>query len=135
MIKTKKGYKCHWAVADYLQRSARHIASQTDVEQAYALGAYAVDLAIKGENAVMASTKRVSENPYKWKLTKVPLSKVANVEKKLPSKFISSDGYHITNSCRKYLTPLIDGENFPKFNKGMPVYSEFKNKMVKKKKL
>ena len=135
LIKTKKGYKCHWAVADYLQRSARHIASQTDVKQAYALGAYAVDLAIKGENSVMASTKRISDEPYRWKLTKVPLSKVANVEKKLPSNFISSDGYHITNACRKYLTPLILGEDYPRYYKGIPIYSEFKNKMVKKKKL
>ena len=99
------------------------------------MGAYAVDLAIKGENSVMASTKRISDEPYRWKLTKVPLSKVANVEKKLPSNFISSDGYHITNACRKYLTPLILGEDYPRYYKGIPIYSEFKNKMVKKKKL
>ena len=135
LIKAKKGYKCHWAVADYLQRSARHIASKVDVQQAYALGKHAVKLAIKGENAVMASTKRLSDEPYKWALTKVPLASVANIEKELPKSFISSDGYHISKPCRKYLNPLIQGEDFPKFRKGIPVYSEYKNIMVKKKKL
>ena len=133
LIKTKKGHKCHWAVADYLQRSARHIASKTDVEQAYALGVYAVDIAVRGKNAVMASIKRVSNKPYRWKLASVPLSKVANVEKKLPRKYISSDGYHITKSCRNYIEPLIKGEDYPKFRNGTPIYTSFKNKKVPKK--
>ena len=132
LIKSKKGFKCHWAVADYLQRSARHIASRTDVEQAYALGSHAVDLAVKGKNGVMVSIKRISDKPYKWKLTTVPLQKVANVEKKMPKNYISPDGYHITNLCRRYMEPLIKGEDFPKYKNGIPIYTNFKNKKVKK---
>jgi 6-phosphofructokinase 1 len=132
LIKKKSGYKCHWAVADYLQRSARHIASKTDVEQAYALGSYAVDLAVSGKNAVMTSIKRVSDKPYKWKLKTVPLKKVANIEKKMPKNYISADGYHITKACRKYMAPLIHGEDFPSYENGIPQYTSFKNKKVKK---
>jgi 6-phosphofructokinase 1 len=132
LIKNKNSFKCHWAVADYLQRSARHIASKTDVEQAYALGSYAVDLAVAGKNAVMTSINRVSNKPYKWKLTTVPLKKVANIEKKMPKNFISADGYHITSACRKYMAPLIDGEDFPSYKNGLPEYTSFKNKKVKK---
>ena len=132
LIKSKKGFKCHWAVADYLQRSARHIASRTDVEQAYALGSHAVDLAVKGKNGVMVSIKRISDKPYKLKLTTVPLQKVANVEKKMPKNYISPDGYHITNLCRRYMEPLIKGEDFPKYKNGIPTYTNFKNKKVKK---
>ena len=132
LIKSKKGFKCHWAVADYLQRSARHIASKTDVEQAYALGSHAVDLAVSGNNGVMVSIKRISDKPYKWKLTTVPLQKVANIEKKMPKNYISSDGYHITNLCRRYMEPLIKGEDFPKYENGIPTYTYFKNKKVKK---
>ena len=132
LIKSKKGFKCHWAVADYLQRSARHIASKTDVEQAYALGSHAVDLAVSGNNGVMVSIKRISDKPYKWKLTTVPLQKVANIEKKMPKNYISSDGYHITNLCRRYMEPLIKGEDFPKYENGIPAYAHFKNKKVKK---
>jgi 6-phosphofructokinase 1 len=132
LIKKKSGYKCHWAVADYLQRSARHIASKTDVEQAYALGSYAVDLAVSGKNAVMTSIKRISDKPYKWKLTTVPLKKVANIEKKMPKNYISTDGYHITKACRKYMAPLIHGEDFPPYENGIPQYTSFKNKKVKK---
>ena len=132
LIKSKKGLKCHWAVADYLQRSARHIASKVDVDQAYALGSYAVDLAVKGKNGVMASTKRISNKPYKWKLTTVPLNQVANVEKKMPKNYITLDGYHITGACRRYMEPLIVGEDFPKYKNGIPSYTRFKNKKVKK---
>ena len=131
LIKINNGYKCHWAVADYLQRSARHIASKTDVEQAYQLGSYAVDLAVSGKNAVMTSIKRTSSNPYKWKLTTVPLHRVANVEKKMPKNYITTDGYHITSACRKYMAPLIEGEDFPKYKNGIPLYTSFKNKKVK----
>ena len=135
LIKNKKGFKCHWAVADYLQRSSRHIASKIDVDQAYALGKYAVELAINGKNGVMTSIKRVSDHPYKWKLTNVPLHKVANVEKKMPRNYLSKDGYHISSSCRKYMSPLIAGEDFPKYHNGIPVYTSFKNKKVRKIKL
>ena len=131
LIKINNGYKCHWAVADYLQRSARHIASKTDVEQAYQLGSYAVDLAVSGKNAVMTSIERTSSNPYKWRLTAVPLSRVANVEKKMPKNYITTDGYHITSACRKYMAPLIEGEDFPKYKNGIPLYTSFKNKKVK----
>ena len=131
LIKINNGYKCHWAVADYLQRSARHIASKTDVEQAYQLGSYAVDLAVSGKNAVMTSIERTSSNPYKWKLTAVPLNRVANVEKKMPKNYITTDGYHITSACRKYMAPLIEGEDFPKYKNGIPLYTSFKNKKVK----
>jgi len=131
LIKINNGYKCHWAVADYLQRSARHIASKTDVEQAYQLGCYAVDLAVSGKNAVMTSIERTSSNPYKWRLTAVPLSGVANVEKKMPKNYITADGYHITSACRKYMAPLIEGEDFPKYKNGIPLYTSFKNKKVK----
>ena len=131
LIKINNKYKCHWAVADYLQRSARHIASKTDVEQAYQLGSYAVDLAVSGKNAVMTSIKRTSNKPYKWKLTAVPLNRVANVEKKMPKNYITTDGYHITSACRKYMAPLIEGEDFPKYKNGIPLYTSFKNKKVK----
>ena len=135
LVNKKLKLKNHWAVADYLQRSARHIASKTDVEQAYALGSYAVDLVVSGKNAVMTSIKRTSNKPYKWKLSTVPLHKVANVEKKMPKNYISADGYHITSACRKYMAPLINGEDCPKYKNGIPLYTSFKNKKVKKIKL
>jgi 6-phosphofructokinase 1 len=91
-----------------------------------------VDLAVAGKNAVMTSINRVSNKPYKWKLTTVPLKKVANIEKKMPKNFISADGYHITSACRKYMAPLIDGEDFPSYKNGLPEYTSFKNKKVKK---
>ena len=102
------------------------------MDQAYALGSYAVDLAVKGKNGVMASTKRMSNKPYKWKLTTVPLNQVANVEKKMPKNYITLDGYHITGACRRYMEPLIVGEDFPKYKNGIPSYTRFKNKKVKK---
>lgn len=133
LIKDKLGYKYHWAVADYLQRAARHIASKTDVEQAYAMGKAAVDLALKGENAVMPTIVRKSNKPYKWTIGKTDLAKVANVEKMMPANFISKDGFGITEKCREYLQPLIKGEDYPKYKNGLPQYVTLKNVAVPKK--
>jgi ATP-dependent phosphofructokinase / diphosphate-dependent phosphofructokinase len=133
MIKAALGYRFHWAVADYLQRAARHIASKTDVEQAYALGKAAVELAIKGENAVMPAIVRKSDSPYKWKIGVAPLKDVANVEKKMPRNFISRDGFGITAKCRAYLQPLITGEDYPPYKDGLPSYVRLKNEAVPKK--
>lgn len=133
MIKEAFGYKFHWAVADYLQRAARHIASKTDVDQAYALGKAAVELAIKGQNAVMPTIDRVSDKPYKWKIGVAPLSKVANVEKFMPRNFITPDGFGITAKCRAYLSPLIKGEDYPPFKDGLPQYVRLKNVAVPQK--
>jgi len=133
MVKDALGYKFHWAVADYLQRAARHIASKTDVDQAYALGKAAVELAIKGQNAVMPTVDRVSDKPYKWKVGVAPLSKVANVEKFMPRDFITPDGFGITAKCRTYLAPLIKGEDYPPFKDGLPQYVRLKNVAVPKK--
>ncbi len=133
MIKDAFGYKFHWAVADYLQRAARHIASKTDVDQAYALGKAAVELAIKGQNAVMPTVDRISDKPYKWKVGVAPLSKVANVEKFMPRNFITKDGFGITEKCRTYLAPLIKGEDYPPYKDGLPQYVRLKNVAVPKK--
>lgn len=133
MIKQAHGYKYHWAVADYLQRAARHIASKTDVEQAYALGKAAVEMAANGESAIMPTIERVSDNPYQWRIGKAPLTAVANVEKKMPRDFITSDGYQITDKCRNYLLPLIQGEDYPPYRNGLPDYVELKNIAVEKK--
>jgi len=133
MIKEAHGYKYHYAVADYLQRSARHIASKVDVEQAYAMGKAAVKLAVAGKNAVMPIVKRTSDKPYRWKVDSASLSKVANVEKMMPKKFISKDGFGITKSCRTYLEPLIKGEDYPPYKNGLPKYVTLKNVAVKKK--
>ena len=133
MVKDALGYKFHWAVADYLQRAARHIASKTDVEQAYALGKKAVQLALKGENSVMPTVDRISDLPYKWKIGVAQLSEVANVEKMMPRNFISKDGFGITEKCRSYLAPLIKGEDYPPFKDGLPQYVRLKNVAVTKK--
>ena len=133
LIKEDLGFKYHWSVADYLQRAARHIASQVDVDQAYALGASAVKLAIEGQNAVMPTIERISDHPYKWKLGTARLSRVANIEKKMPKKFITIDGFGITPSCERYLKPLIKGEAYPPYKDGLPKYVTLKNKSVKKK--
>lgn len=133
MIKAETGYKYHWAVADYLQRAARHIASKTDVEQAYAVGKAAVQFALKGKTAVMPSIVRVSNSPYKWKIGEAKLSKVANVEKMMPKSYITKDGFGITKRCREYLAPLIKGEDYPPYKNGLPQYIELKNVAVKKK--
>lgn len=133
MVKAELGFKYHWAVADYLQRAARHIASKTDVEQAYAVGKAAVEFALKGKNNVMPIIVRQPGKKYKWKIDSVPLSEVANVERKMPRNFISSNGMHITDACRDYLLPLIQGEAYPPFKDGMPDYVVLKNVAVAKK--
>jgi 6-phosphofructokinase len=133
MIKQALGYKFHWAVADYLQRAARHIASATDVKQAYELGQKAVELALAGRNAVMPTVERTSDVPYRYKIGVADLSKVANVEKFMPRDFITKDGFGITDKCRRYLAPLIRGEDYPKYKNGLPVYVTLKNTPVAKK--
>ena len=133
MAKEALGYKCHWAVADYLQRSARHIASATDVEQALALGKAAVERALAGENAIMLAIVRISDDPYRWEIGQAPLAEVANVEKFMPRAFISADGFGITPACRAYLEPLIRGEDYPPYRQGMPQYVRLLNIPVAKK--
>jgi len=133
MIKDALGHKFHWAVADYLQRAARHIASKTDVKQAYELGKKAVELAIKGHNSVMPTVDRISDVPYKYKIGMADLKDVANVEKFMPRDFITKDGFGITPKCKRYLTPLIQGEDYPKYADGLPVYVTLKNLAVAKK--
>ena len=133
LVRDRLGYKYHWAVADYLQRAARHLASRTDVEQSYAVGRAAVEYALAGRNAVMPAITRVSNRPYRWKITEAPLAKVANVEKKLPRDFVSADGFGITAKARTYLAPLIRGESPPPFKDGLPQYVRLKNVAVKRK--
>jgi 6-phosphofructokinase 1 len=133
LVKNELGYKYHWAVADYLQRSARHVASKTDVQQAYAVGKAAVEFAVKGHNAVMPVIVRKANRPYKWAIGMAELKDIANHEKKMPRDFITSDGFHITAKCRQYLAPLIQGEDPPPYKNGLPVYVKLKNTAVKKK--
>jgi 6-phosphofructokinase 1 len=134
MVREKLGYKYHWAVADYLQRAARHIASKSDVEQAYAMGKAAVELALAGKNSVMPTVVRTSNKPYRWKIGEARLSRVANVEKMMPKNFISKDGFGITQRCRDYLEPLMRGEDYPPYGKdGMPKYVQLKNVGVARK--
>jgi 6-phosphofructokinase 1 len=133
MVKDALGYKFHWAVADYLQRAARHLASKTDVEQAYAMGEAAVNFALAGHNAIMPTIKRVSDSPYRWEVGEAPLSEVANVEKFMPRDFITDDGFGITQACKTYLSPLILGEDYPPFVNGMPNYVRLTNAPVTKK--
>ena len=133
IVKEGLNLKYHWGVADYLQRAARHIASKTDVAQAYATGKAAVELAIKGRNSVMPAIKRVSDKPYKWKIEVAELKNVANKEKFMPRDFITADGFGITEKCRKYLAPLMLGEDYPPYRNGLPRYVRLKNVGVKKK--
>ncbi|MDG1234500.1 MAG: 6-phosphofructokinase [Pseudomonadales bacterium] len=132
MIKGAHGYKCHWSVADYLQRAARHITSATDVEQAYAVGEAAVQFALEGKNAVMPVIKRKKTKRYGWEIGEAPLSRVANVEKKMPKSFITKDGFGITGKARDYLEPLISGEDYPPYKNGLPQYVRLRNKLVRK---
>jgi len=127
LLKQRLGLKYHWAVADYLQRAARHIASKTDVEQAYALGRAAVEMALAGKSAVMPTIDRICDDPYEWRIGEARLEDVANVEKLMPREFITADGYGITDSCRQYLSPLIAGEDYPPYRDGLPDYVRLKN--------
>lgn len=133
MVQNELKLKNHWAVADYLQRAARHIASKTDVDMAYAMGKAAVQFALKGHNSVMPTVVRTSNKPFKWKVGMAPLNKVANVEKMMPANFITKDGYGITRKCRTYLEPLIKGEDYPPYKNGLPQYIRLKNVGVPKK--
>src|SRR5512134_2266870 len=133
IVKDGLNLKYHWAVADYLQRAARHIASKADVQQSYACGKAAVELALKGRNSVMPAIERVSDRPYKWKIGVAELKNVANKEKFMPRDFISADGLGITEKCRRYLSPLIQGEDYPKYKNGLPQYVRLKNVAVPKK--
>ena len=132
-IKSKLGFKYHWALPDYLQRSARHIASEVDVKQAYALGKAAIEFAIKGKNGVMPIIVRKSGKRYQWTIGEAKLADVANQEKKMPRNFISADGFHITPRCREYLLPLIQGEDYPPYKHGLPDYMPLKNQKIAKK--
>jgi len=133
IVREGLGLKYHWGVADYLQRAARHIASKTDVEQAYAMGKAAVELALAGKNSVMPTIVRKSSQPYAWEVGAAALADVANVEKMMPKDFISDDGFEITKGCREYLTPLIQGEDYPPYKDGLPDYVTLKNVAVEKK--
>src|SRR5512133_589075 len=133
LIAAKLVCKCHWAVPDYLQRSARHIASETDVRQAYAVGRAAVEFAVAGKTAVMPAIRRLSDSPYRWDIIEAPLSAVANQEKLLPADFISTDGFGITEAARRYLAPLIIGEAYPPFRDGIPEYVKLRNVATSKK--
>ena len=133
MVRDNLGFKYHYAIADYLQRSARHIASDTDVKQAYAVGKAAVEYALRGKTAVMPVIKRVSDKPYKWKIESAPLSRIANKEKMVPRRYITKDGFGITEAGRRYLQPLIKGENYPPYINGLPKVAKLKNKPVKPK--
>ena len=132
MVRDKLGFKYHYAVADYLQRSARHIASATDVKQAYAVGKAAVLMALEGQSGVMPVIKRVSEQPYRWRIDVAPLTRIANKEKMLPRRYISKDGFAITPACRRYLAPLIRGEDYPPYINGLPDYVTLKGVPVRK---
>lgn len=131
-VKDRLGYKYHWALADYLQRSARHIASQTDVDQAYALGKAAIEFALEGKNDIMATIVRKPGDTYAWEIGEAPLEKVANIECPLPADYITEDGFGITEKCRAYLQPLIQGEAYPPYKDGLPQYVRLKNKLVEK---
>ncbi len=133
MIKASLGYKYHWAVADYLQRAARHIASKTDVEQAWAVGAAAMEYALAGASAIMVTIERTAEDPYAWEVGQASLAEVANVEKFMPADFITDDGFGITEACRRYLVPLISGEDYPPYRDGLPDYVRLLNEPVPKK--
>lgn len=133
LVKNHLGYKYHWAVADYLQRSARHLASATDVNQAYAVGQAAVEFAIAGKSGVMPIIIREQNHPYRWRIGEASMAELANVEKKLPREYITEDGFGITSACREYLAPLIEGEAYPPFEEGLPKYVKLNNVLLPKK--
>lgn len=133
MVADEFGYKYHFAIADYLQRSARHIASQTDLDQAYAVGEAAVNAAVEGESGVMVVIKRITEDPYRWTTRITSIDKVANQERKVPRSFISKNGFGITARARRYLEPLIQGEAYPPYTQGLPSYAKLAYKLVKQK--
>ncbi|PHQ78361.1 MAG: 6-phosphofructokinase [Coxiella sp. (in: Bacteria)] len=133
MIKEEHGYKYHWAVSDYLQRAARHIASQTDLDQAYKLGEKAIEFALAGENNIMLTIERLNTADYQWQVGTAPLEKVANVEHTMPRDFITKDGFGITQKCRDYMQPLLEGEAYPPYKNGIPAYTRLKKQLIEKK--
>jgi len=133
IVRAELGLKYHYAIADYLQRAARHLASKSDVDQAYAVGKAAVEAAVEGKGGIMMTIDRVSTSPYKWTIGETALSGVANVEKMMPESFISKDGFGITQECRDYLQPLIEGEDYPEYKNGMPMYVRVAGNLVEKK--
>ncbi len=133
MVREQLGHKFHYAIADYLQRSARHLASAVDVEQAYAVGKAAVEMALAGKNAVMPVIKRSSDKPYRWRIESAPLERIANKEKTVPKRYISADGFRITAAGRRYLAPLIRGEDYPPYRNGLPDYVDLRKAAVPKK--
>ena len=126
LVRSELGYKHHYAVADYLMRSARHIASGTDLAQSYAVGRAAVEKAVTGSSGIMVSIERESDSPYRWSIGEAPLEDVANNERMMPREFISEDGFHITEACRHYMLPLIQGEAYPDYADGLPQYFRFR---------
>jgi 6-phosphofructokinase 1 len=133
MVKDELGLKYHWAVADYLQRAARHVASATDVEQAYAVGRAAVEYAVEGRNAVMVTIERGNGKRYRWSIGEAPLDKVANVEKKMPRSYIARSGFDVTEACLDHLRPLIQGEDYPPYRNGVPQYVTLKRELAPRK--
>jgi 6-phosphofructokinase 1 len=134
LVRNELGYKFHWAVSDYLQRSARHVAAKTDVDQAYAVGKAAIEYCLQGKTGVMPTIERISDNPYRWRVGEAPLAKVANREKKMPRSFITRDGFGITAAARRYLEPLIRGEDYPPYDKqGLPRYVRLRKQLVGRK--
>ena len=133
LVKQSLNLKYHWAVADYLQRSARHIASQVDLDQSYALGKAAVEYAVNGQNAIMPAVIRESNRPYQWSIKPVELSAVANQEHKMPAHYFREDRMGISEACREYLEPLIQGEAYPPYEQGLPQYVQLKNRLIDKK--
>jgi 6-phosphofructokinase 1 len=130
LIESQLGYKYHWALVDYLQRAAGHLVSATDQQQAHALGEAAITLALQGQHRIMPTIERLSDSPYRWQIGQASLDAVASAERKMPQDFISADGYHITDACRRYLTPLISGESWPPYRDGLPDYARLKNVLV-----
>ena len=133
MIMNNLKLKVHWAVSDYLQRAARHISSSVDVDQAYKLGTESVELAKKNITDVMLTIEKKKSSKFKWSIGTTKLDNVANIEKKLPKNYIKSNGYEITAACKKYISNLIEGESFPIFKNGYPLYAKMKCKLIKKK--
>jgi 6-phosphofructokinase 1 len=133
LVREKLGLKYHWALADYLQRSARHLASQTDFDHAYAIGKAGVELALAGKGGLMPTIVRSSDKPYRWKIGSAALDEVANREKMLPAEFLTADGFGITQAARDYLVPLVRGEAYPPYREGLPKYVRLKNVAVARK--
>jgi 6-phosphofructokinase len=133
LVRSLLGYKTHYAVADYLMRSARHIASKIDVEQSYAVGKAAVELALQGQSGVMVTIERLSDTPYRWRVGTVPVAEVAGKERKLPREYITEDGYYVTDAARRYLQPLIEGEDYPPYINGIPAYAHLRRVLAPQK--